>query len=316
MYRNHKVGLVIPAHNEERLLPATLAGIPELVDRVYVVDDASTDRTSEVARSRAQADSRVRLICHEHKKGPGAGIISGYRACIAEDIDLAVVVGGDNQMDLSEVERFLDPILDQGVDYTKGNRFMQGGNAFEDMPAIRLFGNTLISFMTKIASGYYKCFDVVDGYTAIGKRALRLVPWEKAWGGYGYPMDFLIRLNTYGCKVRDIPRTAIYLPGERQSQIKGIRYALRVTPMITRGFFRRLFVKYILRDFHPVIFFYLMGLLLLPLGGLLALKILWIKFVVAGGGVTVLTGILCALFLILGVQFLLFAMLFDMQESS
>jgi glycosyltransferase involved in cell wall biosynthesis len=280
-----------------------------------VVDDASSDRTREVVLEQSHSDPRVRLIAHPTKQGPGGGIISGYLAARQEDYDLVVVVGGDNQMPLGEIERFLDPIIDDGIDYTKGNRFMLGGNAFEDMPGIRLFGNTLISFMTKIASGYYKCFDVVDGYTAISRRALHLVPWDKAWKRYGYPMDFMIRLNTYGCKVRDIPRTAIYLPGERQSQIKGFRYALSVSPMIIRGFFRRLFVKYLLRDFHPLIFFYMMGLSLIPAGVLLGLKILYVRFI-AETGVTSLTGILCALFLILGTQALLFAMLFDMQESE
>jgi len=316
MYRGNKVALVIPAHNEEKLLPPTLETVPELIDQVFVIDDCSTDGTAEIVRTRSATDPRVILIQNEQKMGPGSGIITGYIAAREGDFDLVVVVGGDNQMPLDEVERFLDPILDDGIDYTKGNRFIQGGNAFEDMPAVRLFGNSLISFMTKIASGYYKCWDVVDGYTAISKRALHLVPWEKAWKRYGYPMDFLIRLNTYGCRVRDIPRTAIYLPGERQSQIKGVRYALSVSPMIMRGFFRRLFVKYFLRDFHPVIFFYLLGLILIPLGVWLGIKIIAIKLLVEGGGVTALTGILCALFLILGVQALLFAMFFDMQESQ
>lgn len=316
MYRDHKIGLVIPAHNEERLIRPTLEHVPELVDRVWVIDDGSQDQTAAVVSEIAGTDSRIELLSHSVAEGPGAAIISGYQAALAADMEIVVVVGGDYQMDLSEVTGFLDPIIDDQVDYTKGNRFMMGGNAFEDMPAIRLFGNTLISFMTKIASGYYKVFDVVDGYTAISRRALELVPWQKAWPKYGYPMDFLIQLNTYGCRVRDIPRRAIYLEGERQSQIKGLRYAVSVSPMIIRGFFRRLFVRYLLRDFHPVIFFYLLGLLLLPLGGILGVRLLWIRLFVDGGGITPLTGILCALFMILGLQSLLFAMLFDMQESQ
>jgi glycosyltransferase involved in cell wall biosynthesis len=315
MYRDHKIALVIPAQNKELLLPATLEGVPELVDKVFVVDDVSSDNTSQVIKDRATLDPRVHLIQHTEKTGPGGGIISGYIAARDEGFDLVLVVGGDNQMDLSEAKNFLDPLIDQEIDYTKGNRFMMGGNAFEDMPAIRLLGNTLISFLTKVSSGYYKTFDVVDGYTGLGKRALNLVPWEKAWKRYGYPMDFLIRLNTYGCKIKEIPRRAIYLEGERQSQIKGIRYALSVSPMIIRGFFRRLFVRYILRDFHPLIFFYIMALFLIPTGFAIGAKILW-NLLVVGAGATTLTGILCALCIIMGFQSLLFAMLFDMQESS
>jgi len=134
------------------------------------------------------------------------------------------------------------------------------------MPATRLFGNMLITVLTKIASGYFKIADVVDGFTAISREALEAVDWDRTWAGYGYPMDFLIRLNAHGLRVRDVPRRAIYLAGERQSQIKGTRYALRVTPMLVRGFFWRLWNKYVLWDFHPLVFFYFFGLTLLPLG--------------------------------------------------
>ena len=106
--------------------------------------------------------------------------------------------------------------------------------------------------------------DVVDGYTAISKKAIDTIDWTRAWKDYGYPMDFLIRLNAYGFKLLDIPRTAIYLPGERQSQIKGIGYALRVSPMLLKGFLWRLKFKYIYTDFHPLVFFYYLSFILLP----------------------------------------------------
>jgi hypothetical protein len=181
------------------------------------------------------------------------------------------------------------------------------------MPKTRLIGNALISSLTKIASGYYKIVDVVDGYTAINRDALETIDWDKAWQGYGYPMDFLIRLNAYGFRVKDVPRRAIYLPGERQSQIKGLRYALRVSPMLVCGFFWRLWTKYILWNFHPLVFFYLAGLILFPLGILMGL---WLVYEQAIGiGVSGPRAILDALLIITGLQFLLFAMMFDMQES-
>jgi hypothetical protein len=216
-------------------------------------------------------------------------------------------------MDLSEVADFLDPIIDGEVDYTKGNRFMSGMGAFDRMPKTRLFGNMLISAMTKIASGYYKVVDVVDGYTAISRRAIYSINWDKAWKGYGYPMDFLIQLNMKGFKIKDIPRTAIYLEGERQSQIKGVRYAIKVAPMLVRGFFWRIINKYMFRNFHPLIFFYLFGLILLPLGIIDGLYLVYKQMI--GRGVSGPQAVLDALMLIMGVQFLLFAMLFDMQES-
>ncbi len=217
-------------------------------------------------------------------------------------------------MPLEQVEDFLDPLIDGRADYTKGNRFLMPNEGLEDMPRTRFFGNGIISILTKIASGYYKIFDVVDGYTAITKRAIDLIDWDKAWKGYGYPMDFLVRLNAYGFKVKDVPRRAIYLEGERQSQIKGLPYALRVAPMLVRDFFWRLYTRYLVRDFHPLFFFYLFGLVLFPLGVLLGLYLIYQQWI--GVGVSGPRAVLCALMLIMGIQFMLFAILYDMQESE
>lgn len=314
MYKDNKISLVIPAHNEERLIGPTLEGVPETIDRVYVIDDASRDNTCEVVEKYASIDPRIELIRHEVNKGVGAAIITGYQRSSADGYDIAVVVGGDNQMPLEVVEELLEPVASGEVDYTKGNRFLMPQVGLDGMPWTRFIGNALISIMTKMASGYYKIYDVVDGYTAISKRAIDMIDWGRAWKGYGYPMDFLVRLNAYGLKVKDVPRRAIYLEGERQSQIKGVDYALRVTPMMVRGFFWRLLSKYLIRDFHPLLFFYIFGLLLLPLGVLYGGFLVYQQF--TGEGVTGPRSVVCALMIIMGIQFLLFAMLYDMQESE
>jgi len=315
MYRDKKISLVIPAYNESKLIRPTLEHVPELIDRIYVVDDASTDNMADVVKEIAEKDDRIHLIQHETNHGPGAGIITGYLRSSRESYDIAVVIGGDYQMPLDCVTDFLDPIIDGKVDYCKGNRFITGKGAFDRMPKIRLMGNMIISAMTKIASGYYKIVDVVDGYTAISKRAIDAIQWENAWQGYGYPMNFLIQLNMKGFKVRDVARNAIYLEGETQSQIKGMRYALHVSPMLIYGFFWRIVNRYLFRNFHPLFFFYMLGLFLLPVGILHGFVLLCRQYI-TGTGVTGPQSVLCALFLMIGVQFLLFAMLFDMQESS
>ena len=314
MYKGNKIALVIPAHNEERLMGDTLKGVPETIDRVYVVDDGSQDKTAEIVRKYADIDPRVELIRHEQNKGVGAAIITGYLQSSADDYDIAVVVGGDNQMPLEVVEDLLEPIVRGEVDYTKGNRFLMPSVGLEGMPWTRFIGNAIISIMTKMASGYYKIYDVVDGYTAITKRAIDLIDWGRAWKGYGYPMDFLVRLNAMGLKVKDVPRRAIYLEGERQSQIKGINYAIKVAPMMVRDFFWRLFSKYLVRDFHPLFFFYLFGFILLPLGVIYGGFLVYQQW--TGEGVTGPRSVVCALMIIMGIQFLLFAMLYDMQESE
>ena len=314
MYRDHRIGLSIPAHNEERLIAPTLEDIPDLIDRIYVVDDGSSDRTREIVSQHAQSDRRIELIEHGKNRGVGQAIISGYLRSSDDDCDITVVIGGDFQMPMDQVTDLLDPLIDGRADYTKGNRFLMPDEGLEDMPWSRFLGNALLSIMTKMSSGFYKIFDVVDGFTAITKRAIDIVDWDQAWKGYGYPMDFLVRLNAYGLKVLDVPRRAIYLEGERQSQIKGTAYAIRVAPMLIRGFFWRLFAKYLFRDFHPLFFFYMLGLLLLPLGILFGLFLVYLQW--SGYGVSGPRSVVCALMILMGMQFLLFAMLYDMQESE
>ncbi len=318
MYRGKKIALVIPAYNEATLIRPTLEGVPEFIDNVYVVDDKSPDNQNEVILECAEIDSRIILLKHEINQGPGGAIITGYLRASTENDDIVVVVGGDNQMPLGEARKFLDPIIDEKADYTKGNRFLlsQLDDTLAKMPKIRLVGNWMITLLTKIASGYYKIMDFVDGYTAISKKAIDLINWELAWKKYGYPMDFLIRMNAYSLRVMDIPRTAIYLPGERQSQIKGFRYFLSVTPMLIRGFLWRLKFKYLYRDFHPLVVFYVLGFFCLLVGGGFGLYLLVDKFLFEGFNVTGPRAIFSALLILSGIQFTLFAMFFDMQEEK
>lgn len=318
MYRDRRVALVIPALNEERLIRPTLESVPAVVDKIVVVDDGSADGMVAVVAECMTRDPRIDLIRHERARGPGAAIVTGYKRVLQDGYDIAAVCGGDFQMPLDQIGHLLEPLVRGDADYTKGNRFMVRDGLWETipvtMPKTRLVANMIITILTKVASGYYKVADVVEGFTAITREALERVDWDRAWPGYGYPMDFLIRLNAYGLRVRDVPRRAIYLPGERQSQIKGLRYALRVSPMLVRGFFWRLWFKYTLRDFHPLVFFYIAGFTLLPAGALFGLYLAWQQWV--GIGVSGPRAILCALLLITGLQFLLFAMLFDMEEGK
>ncbi len=318
MYRGKKIALVIPCYNEAKLIKPTLEAVPDVVDRVYPVDDVSPDNQNEVILECAKKDPRITLLKHTVNQGPGGGIITGYLQSSKDGYDITVVVGGDNQMPLDEIRRFLDPIIDGKADYTKGNRFLlsQLDDTLAKMPKTRLIGNWLIAIVAKIASGYYKIMDFVDGYTAISKEAIDLIDWKKAWKEYGYPMDFLIRMNAYSLRTMDIPRTAIYLPGERQSQIKGMKYFIRVTPMLFRGFLWRLKFKYLYRDFHPLFLFYWLGMILLPLGLLVGGYLCVNYFFMGGEGVTGSRSILSALLVLTGLQFLLFAMFFDMEEGK
>ena len=312
MYKKMKVSLVVPAYNEEKLIKPTLDSVPSYVDRIYVIDDCSTDRTASIVSKAATKDKRIRLLKHEKNMGVGQSIITGYRQSAKDGYNVTAVVGGDNQMDLSDLPNFLEPLAKGEADYVKGNRFLW--RSLKDMPKHRLFGNSSLSLLTKIASGYWKIFDTQDGYTATTKQVIETLDWDNAWKGYGYVSEWLIRLNVYGFRVKDVPRRPIYLPGEKQSQINIGRYMLRIIPMLTRRFFWRIKEKYIVRDFHPLAFFYVLGMLLLPIGFFYGLWLLWYRLFI--GMISETNAILVALLIITGFQSVFFAMLFDMEASK
>src|SRR5688572_26973640 len=166
MVDGKRVGVVVPAHDEERLIATTLAGIPGFVDRILVVDDASTDGTAE--RARAAGDPRVRIVSRESNGGVGAAIVTGYRAALEEGIDVVCVMAGDNQMDPADLLTLVEPVARGEVDYAKANRLVSG-EAWELIPRTRYLGNAILSLLTKIASGYWHVADSQTGYTAISR---------------------------------------------------------------------------------------------------------------------------------------------------
>ena len=167
MFEGKSVAVVVPAYDEEVLLPQTLAGIPDFVDRVYVVDDASRDATAERASAAAAADPRIEVVVHERNRGVGAAIVSGYERAIADRIDVTSVMAADNQMDPADLEALVAPVARGEVDYAKANRLFTG-QAWQLIPKHRDLGNAVLSLLTKIASGYWHVADSQAGYTALG----------------------------------------------------------------------------------------------------------------------------------------------------
>jgi len=313
MYKGKKVALVIPAYNEQRLIKPTLENVPKTVDKVFVVNDCSTDNMVGVVKGVMKKDKRVVLLNHSKNLGVGQAIITGYKRVVEDKYDIAVVIGGDHQMDLVDLPNFLEPLVKGEADYTKGNRFLYAKGVPNVMPAKRVFGNSVLTLIAKWASGYWKIFDTQDGYTAITREAIERVDWSKAWKGYGYVGDWLVLFNVYNLRVKDVPRRAIYLKGERQSQIKVGRYILRVFPRMVKQFFWRLNIKYFIQNFHLLFILYYLGLFLLSLGIVFGVKIAIDGFT---GHVSGNQSVLDALTLITGLQFLLFAIFFDMEENK
>ena len=310
MLEGKSVGVVVPAHDEEALVGETLGGIPSFVDRILVVDDGSTDATVE--RARSFGDARVEVISHDRNRGVGAAIVTGYRRALEEELDVVCVMAADNQMDPADLATLVQPIARGELDYAKANRLFTG-QAWDVMPHARYLGNAVLSMLTKIASGYWHVADSQSGYTAIARPMLAQLDLDGVYTGYGFPNDFLVHLNVWNARVRDFPSRPIYKIGER-SGIRYHRVAPRISSLLLRGFFWRLREKYIIRDFHPLVFFYAFGLLATLVG--LVLGFVELGYRIAGNQVSVGTVVLIALLLISGSQFTLFAMWFDMESNK
>ena len=302
------VAVVVPARDEEALLPETLAGIPGFVDRVYVVDDGSRDGTGAAAEA---AGERVSVIRHDESGGVGAAIVSGYKQALADEVDVVAVMAADNQMDPADLETLAGAVARDEVDYAKANRLLTG-QAWELIPRSRYLGNAVLSLLTKIASGYWHVADSQSGYTALGRDTLAALDLDRIYRRYGFPNDMLVHLNIVNARVRDFPSRPIYGVGERS----GIRYRSvvpRIAWLLWKGFWWRMREKYVIRDFHPLVFFYALGFLLTVAG--LVLGVIETVLRLMGNELPVATIVLVALLLISGTQFTLFAMWFDMESN-
>jgi len=298
-----RVAVVVPAHNEEKLIGETIRSIPEFVDRIYIVNDRSQDGT--VAAVRALTDPRIELIEHERNLGVGGAILTGYKRALEEEIDVTAVMAADAQMDPGDLEKLSGPVARGEVDYAKANRLFTG-QAWEVIPRYRYLGNAVLSLLTKIASGYWHVADSQSGYTAISLEYLRLLDLDRIYHRYGFPNDMLVHLNVWNARVRDYPSRPIYGVGER-SGIRLRKVVPTISWLLLKGFFWRLREKYVIRDFHPLVFF----------ATLIGLGLGIAEFVlrILGNDITPATIVLVALLLISGSQFTLFAMWFDMESN-
>jgi glycosyltransferase involved in cell wall biosynthesis len=311
-YRGKRIAVVVPAYNEEDLIGETLDGIPDYVAKIYVVDDGSADMTGAIIDDYAHRDPRFVAIHHNPNRGVGAAITTGYLQAVEDGMDIAAVMAGDNQMDPAYLPALLDPIVEGRADYTKGNRLINDAY-LKGMSGWRRFGNSLLTFLTKVASGYWQMMDPQNGYTAISTKTLETLPLDSVYQGYGYCNNLLVWLNICGMRVQDVAIPARY--GRERSGIRYSTYIPRVSKLLLNNFLFRLKTKYIQMGFHPLAFFYVAGAVLTPLGVLGGLVTLWEKFVM-GYPVLFVHGVLSFLVFMMGMQFLLFAMLFDMQAEK
>jgi glycosyltransferase involved in cell wall biosynthesis len=351
MYRDHTIGVVVPAYNEEGFVGEVIETMPDYVDRVYVIDDCSTDGTwdeineyaehaNERARNRGTIavdgelepvgvgsdndgripiktdgglayDPRIVPIQHNQNQGVGGAIKTGYKRALNDELDITAVMGGDGQMDPDILPRFLDPIVDDKADYTKGNRLLYKEYR-QGMSKWRFVGNSILTFLTKISSGYWKTMDPQNGYTAISYYALENAGIGSMYEYYGYCNDLLVKLNAKGMRVADVAMPAVY--GDEESSIKYSTYIRKVSGMLLKNFLWRLKVKYLVLDFHPLALFYYFGAGTALLGVLGAIWSIYAKF--ALGDALFVRASMSLMLFTMGSMFLMFAMLFDMQVNE
>ena len=313
MYKGKTVCVVVPAYNEEKLISRVIDTMPDYVDKIVVVDDKSTDTTVQVVRRYADKPAgKVILIEHKLNEGVGGAIATGYKWARDNRFDATAVMAGDAQMDPADLPNLLDPVVAGEVDYAKGNRLFTG-NAWQVIPKMRYLGNSYMSLLTKIASGYWHVADSQTGYTVINLRALEMLDLDGIYKRYGMPNDMLIKLNVFNFRVRDIAVRPIYNIGEK-SNIKFHKVAFTIPFLLLKGFLYRMKEKYIIRDFHPLIFFYGFGLLFGLASLVLFIRIFYKWF--AEGRIPPINALAAMFSFISAAQFTLFAMWFDMESNK
>jgi glycosyltransferase involved in cell wall biosynthesis len=241
MYKDKNIAVVIPAYNEEKYIAHTIYTIPYFVDHIYVVDDASTDNTYKIAARVSSQNGKLNVLHRKQNGGVGAAIITGHKIAMIDGSDVVAIMAGDGQMDPSILYKIIEPVVQGKADYAKGNR-LTNHQHLKEMPAWRIFGNILLTYLEKMASGYWHISDPQNGYTAISARALRNLNLDKVEKGFAFENDILVKLNVIGAQVIDVPHPAIY--HEQQSKIRYTSFIGRTSWLLIKDFLWRLYTEY------------------------------------------------------------------------
>lgn len=309
MFEGKRIAAVVPAYNESLHIAEVIGRMPAIVDHILIVDDRSTDGTAEAAL--ATGDARVEVLRQEQQSGVGGATLSGFRRALAIGADIAVKIDGDGQMDPDYLPQLFTPLVSEGYDYSKGNRFLHT-DALAQMPLPRLLGSFALTFLTKLASGHWHIFDPQNGYVAIRTEALRQLDLDDIAHGFFFENDMLIHLNILNLRVKDVPIPAIY--GNETSKLRIRRVLVGFPPRLARGLWLRIWRKYVLRDFSPIAVFWLLGLPLMLFGGTLGLTV-WAHSLWVGVPASTGTVMLSVLPFLVGFELILQAIIVEIQES-
>jgi dolichol-phosphate mannosyltransferase len=306
MVSQPNIAVVIPCYKVKRHILQVIDNIATDIKKIYIIDDLCPEQSGQFVLSH-NTDPRVEVIYHSINKGVGGAVISGYKKAISDNMDIVVKIDGDGQMDTRLIPHFVDLILNQKADYAKGNRFFDI-SLLQDMPIIRLLGNSGLSFISKLASGYWHVMDPTNGYTAIHVKVLEHLPLDKIANRYFFESDMLFQLGMLRAVVNDIPICSRYKDEKSNMNILGILF---IFPFLySNCIIKRLFYQYFVRDFNLGSFCFLIGGLLANAGLIFGA---WKWYTLSSIGILASSGTVmaAALPIIIGIQFLLSSIQYD-----
>lgn len=303
------IAVVIPCYKVTKHIKAVIDQIPANVDKIYVVDDCCPEKSGDYIQENC-TDSRLHILRHEENAGVGGAMITGYKQAIHDNMDIVIKIDGDGQMDPALIPVFIDPIISGEADYTKGNRFYNL-EEIHQMPKIRLVGNAVLSLLNKLSSGYWDIFDPTNGYTAIHADALKRIPFDKLSNRYFFESDMLFRLNIIRAKVVDVAMDAKY--GDEESNLKIKTIIGDFLGKHVKNIIKRIFYNYFLRDMSVASIELALGILLLMFGSIFGIYH-WIHSIRYEVYTSTGTVMLAVLPVIIGIQFLLSFLAFDIQS--
>lgn len=310
-FENYLISVVIPAYNVERQIETVLNSLPGYIRHIIVVDDASVDRTDQIVSSIAKVDHRIILIQHERNQGVGGAMVSGLRKSLELGSQVIVKMDGDGQMSADDLPGLITPLILGEADYTKGNRFRDFAT-LRSMPRVRLWGNTGLTFLVKVATGYWDCIDPSNGFLAIRGDILAQLPLEKVHRSYFFEISMISQLYLIDAYISHIPMPARY--GDEDSHLSIVQILWEFPWQLCVVLFRRILLKKFFHDFSMDSLYIMCGLPMIFFGGVFGLTN-WVRYHRLGVGAPTGTIMIAVLILILGSQMLFSAINIDMQST-
>lgn len=308
MKSNKRIAVVIPSYKVVKHIKDVINTLPQFIDYIIVVDDKCPMQSGRVAEE--LNNSKVIVLFHEKNKGVGGAVVTGYKKAVELNADIVIKMDGDGQMNPDYIEELIEPIINNRADYTKGNRF-NDFNALRSMPNVRLFGNSVLSFLVKVSSGYWNMMDPTNGYTAISKEAINGVNLNSLSKRYFFESDMLINLNIENLVVKDVAIPARY--GDEESSLKISKVMFEFPFKLFKGFCKRISFKYFIYNFNMASIYIILGLPMIFFGSIFG-AYRWFLGAFENIENSCGTVMLSVLPIILGTQFLLQAISIDIDS--